>query len=319
MPEGDTIHRAARTLHTALAGQRIERFESVFAHLTRVDTDTPIAGRRMERVDARGKHLLMWLEGGLVLRTHMRMHGSWHIYRPGERWQRPRHDMRIVLETAPYVAVAFMVPVAEFVAADAVEREGPVAELGPDPLGDDFDAAAALARLAARGDMEIADALLDQRAIAGIGNVFKSEILFAARVSPFAPVHALGGETLARIVAIAERQMRSNVGEATPAAGGSGRRTTNRLDPLAGANAPPKAGQLSTAPSDAEPLRWTRAERRWVYGRRGLPCRRCGTPIRRATQGLDARSTYWCERCQPTPVVEANLQVRPAGGPDRLR
>jgi len=273
MPEGDTIHRAARTLHTALAGQRVERFESVFAHLARIDADTPIAGRVIERVDARGKHLLVWLEGGLVLRTHMRMHGSWHIYRPGERWQRPRHDMRIVITTAPYVAVAFGVPVAEFVEAEALEREGPVAELGPDPLSDGFDAAAAVARLQARGDLAIADALLDQRAIAGIGNVFKSEILFAARVSPFAPVGALGAETLARIVAVAGRQMRANLGEASSAAAAGGRRTTNRLDPTA---------------------------RLWVYSRRGLPCRRCGTPIQRAKQGPDARSTYWCERCQPS-------------------
>ncbi|HZI78802.1 MAG TPA: DNA-formamidopyrimidine glycosylase family protein [Vicinamibacterales bacterium] len=277
MPEGDTIHRAARTLHTALSGQRVERFESVFAHLTRVDADTPIAGRVMEQVEARGKHLLMWLSAvrsgaSLVLRTHMRMHGSWHIYRPGERWQRPRHEMRIVIETAPYVAVAFTVPVAEFVDAGDVDREGPIAELGPDPLGDAFDAAAAVARLQARGDLEIADALLDQRAIAGIGNVFKSEILFAARVSPFAHVRALGPEALARIVTIAERQMRANVGETASMSAAGGRRTTNRLDPLA---------------------------RLWVYGRRGLPCRRCGTPIQRAKQGPDARSTYWCERCQP--------------------
>ena len=278
MPEGDTIHRAARTLDTALRGQRIERFESVLAQLNRVDADAPIAGRLVERVEARGKHVLMWLSApspvqsgaSLVLRTHMRMHGSWHIYRPGERWQRPRHEMRIVLATAPYVAVAFTVPVAEFVEAAAIERGGPVAELGPDLLSDTFDAAEAVARLQARGDLEIADALLDQRAVAGIGNVFKSEILFAARVSPFTRVQALDATTLARIVAIAVRQLRANVGEAGAAAGG--RTTTNRLDPSA---------------------------RLWVYSRRGLPCRRCGTPIQRATQGPDTRSTYWCERCQP--------------------
>ncbi|HEV8393900.1 MAG TPA: DNA-formamidopyrimidine glycosylase family protein [Vicinamibacterales bacterium] len=289
MPEGDTIHRAARTLHTALSGQRIEHFESVLAHLTRVDADAPIAGRVVERVEARGKHLLMWLSeaepspvrrgASLVLRTHMRMHGSWHIYRPGERWQRPRHEMRIVIATAPYVAVAFAVPVAEFVDAVAVEREGPIAELGPDPLSDSFDAAAAVARLQARGEVEIADALLDQRAIAGIGNVFKSEILFAAGVSPFTPVRALSADTLARVVAIAGRQMRANAGDAGATAIG-GRRTTNRLDPSA---------------------------RLWVYGRSGLSCRRCGTPIQRARQGPDVRSTYWCERCQPREYVEANL------------
>src|SRR6185436_7815644 len=135
-----------------LSGQRIERFESVLAQLTQVDATAPIAGRLVERVEARGKHLLMWLEGGLVLRTHMRMHGSWHIYRPGERWQRPGHEMRIVIATAPYIAVAFAVPVAEFVEATTLEREGPVAELGPDPLSDSFDAAAALARLQERAE-----------------------------------------------------------------------------------------------------------------------------------------------------------------------
>jgi len=286
MPEGDTIHRAARTLDTALRGQRVERFESVLAQLNRVNADAPIAGRVVERVEARGKHLLMWLSApvqsgaSLVLRTHMRMHGSWHIYRPGERWQRPRHEMRIVLATAPYVAVAFAVPVAEFVDAAALEREGPVAELGPDLLSDTFDAAQAVARLQARGDLEIADALLDQRALAGIGNVFKSEVLFAARVSPFTRVRALDAATLARIVTIAERQMRANVDDAGAGAT-RGRTTTNRLDPSA---------------------------RLWVYSRRGLPCRRCGTPIQRATQGPDARATYWCERCQPPPSTSGIIQ-----------
>jgi endonuclease-8 len=261
MPEGDTIHRAARALHAALAGQRVERFESVFAHLTRVDADQPIADRLVQRVEARGKHILMWLDdkqGGasLVLRTHMRMHGSWHIYQPGERWQRPRHELRILLETQPYVAVACAVPVAEFV------------KLGPDLLSDTFDANEACARLAARPDMDVADALLDQRALAGIGNVFKSEVLFAARVSPFTQVGALSANQLARIVTIAARQMRANVGDTAA----SGRNTTNRLDPSA---------------------------RLWVYGRRGLPCRRCGAPIQRTRQGPDTRATYWCERCQP--------------------
>jgi endonuclease VIII len=271
MPEGDTIYRAARTLHTALAGQRIVRFETVLAHLARVDADQPIVGRVLEKVEARGKHVLMWLDGGLVLRTHMRMHGSWHIYRPGERWQRPRHEMRIVIETAPYVAVAFAVPVAEFVAAETLDREGPVAELGPDLLSDTFDATEAVTRLAARADTEIADALLDQRAMAGIGNVFKSEVLFAARISPFTKVSELTEADLGRVVAIAQRQMRANITDADPGMA-HGRRTTNRLDPAAGL---------------------------WVYGRRGQACRRCGAPIQRTRQGPDMRSTYWCGRCQP--------------------
>ncbi len=114
MPEGDTIYRAARTLNLALAGHTVTGFQSVFPRLSRVDDDTPLRGRTIERVEARGKHLLMWFRGDLVLRTHMRMHGSWHIYRPGERWQRPRHEMRIVIETAGMHAVGFSVPVAEF-------------------------------------------------------------------------------------------------------------------------------------------------------------------------------------------------------------
>ncbi len=274
MPEGDTIFRAARALDRALSGQTITRFESVFPHLTRVDTDQPLVGRAIEKVEARGKHLLMWLSGDLVLRTHMRMHGSWHIYRPGERWQRPRHEMRIVLGTASYDAVAFSVPVAELVTAAALERSEPIRALGPDLLSDDFDPTEAIGRLEARGDMDIADALLDQTALAGIGNIYKSEVLFAARINPFTPVREVPHERLDAIVAVAIRFMRANVGES---AGGivtyrGPRRTTGRLDPGA---------------------------RLWVYGRAGQPCRRCGTPISRRKQGPHARSTYWCERCQP--------------------
>ena len=273
MPEGDTIHRAARTLHTALSGQRVERFESVLAHLTRVDADTPIAGRVIERVEARGKHLLMWLEGGLLLRTHMRMHGSWHIYRPGEKWQRPRHEMRIVLATATYVAVAFTVPVAEFVDAATIDREGPVAELGPDLLSDTFDAAEAVARFQARGDVEIADVLLDQRALAGIGNVFKSEILFLAGVDPFTPVASLDDDRLSRILTIARDALAANVlGRSQTLSPAFGRRTTRSLNPNA---------------------------KLWVYGRSGKPCRRCGTIVQATKTGIDARLTYWCPTCQP--------------------
>src|SRR4026207_2095158 len=113
MPEGDALFRAARTLHRALAGSRGTRSASVFPALTRVDADRPLAGRTIESVSARGKHLLMTFSGDLILRTHMKMTGSWHIYRPGERWQRPARDMRIVVETARFVAVGFTVPVAE--------------------------------------------------------------------------------------------------------------------------------------------------------------------------------------------------------------
>jgi len=281
VPEGDTIHRAAETLHRALAGRTVTRFVSVFPQLTRIDDSTPLTGRTVTRVGARGKHLLIWFSGDLVLRTHMRMHGSWHIYRPGERWQRPGHEMRIVIETDAFHAIGFTIPVAEFSTAAALERDSPAGKLGPDPLNDAFDPDEAVRRLRARGDMEAADALLDQTAIAGLGNVYKSEVLFAARINPFTAVSALTDAQLRSMVDIAARFLRANVPERqTPSAGaGNGittyrgmRRTTGRADPSA---------------------------RLWVYGREGEPCRRCGTPISRRRQGPHARSTYWCPRCQP--------------------
>jgi endonuclease-8 len=273
MPEGDSIFRAARTLNQALAGRIVTRFESVFPQLTRVDVDAPLGGRTIERVTSRGKHLLIWFSGDLVLRTHMRMNGSWHIYRRGERWQRPRHEMRIVIGTDTFEAIAFSVPVAEFSSTSALERE--LGDVGPDPLADVFDPGEALRRLRERGEMEIADALLDQGAMAGIGNIYKSEVLFMGGVSPFARVADLPDATLEALIAIVVKLMRANVAEGT----GAGivtytgfRRTTGRADPAA---------------------------RLWVYGRGGKPCRRCGTPIRRVKQGPNARSTYWCEKCQP--------------------
>jgi endonuclease-8 len=274
MPEGDTIFRAARTLHRALAGATVTRFESALPRLNRVHDTHPLTGRRIERVESKGKHLLIRFSGGLVLHTHMRMHGSWHIYRPGERWRRPRADMRIAIETAAIHAIAFNVPVAGLMSADAFARDGPLRHVGADPLAPDFDRADAANRLAARPDIEIAEALLDQSALAGVGNVFKSEILFVARVNPFARVRDLDPSRLAAIVETAVKLLRIN---ASPSAA-SGiatyaglRRTTGRADPSA---------------------------RLWVYGRGGRPCRRCGAAISRRRQGPYARATYWCPACQ---------------------
>ena len=272
MPEGDTIFRAARALDRALAGRTVTRFESVFPQLTRVDTDAPLRGRTIERVTSRGKHLLIWFSGDLVLRTHMRMNGSWHIYRPGERWRRPGHDMRIAIGTDAFEAIAFTVPIAEFNTASALERD--LGEVGPDPLSETFDRADAMRRLRDRGDVAIADALLDQRAISGVGNVYKSEVLFAGGVSPFVPVRDLSDAALEKLLTLIVKFMRANVVDGTTAAivTYSGfRRTTGRADPSA---------------------------RLWVYGRAGKPCRRCGTPVQLAKQGPHARSTYWCAKCQ---------------------
>src|SRR5262249_50020063 len=144
--------------------------------LARVDYDTPLAGRTVESVEAVGKWMRMYFSGDLILVTHMLMSGSWHIYRPGERWQRPRIQMRIVIHTEPFVAVAFQVPLAEFHTAATLTRHASVERLGPDVLADNFDPAAAIAQLRSRPDLEVGVALLTQSLVAGLGNVFKSEV-----------------------------------------------------------------------------------------------------------------------------------------------
>jgi endonuclease-8 len=276
MPEGDTIFRAARTLHRLLEGQVVTRFESMFPALTRIDDDRHLVGRTIDSVSSRGKHLLMAFSGGLILRTHMRMNGTWHVYPAGARWQRRRDEMRVLVATADVVAVAFNVPVAEFVTARELARHRALATLGPDLLDPAFDRTEAIRRIRGRADTPVGDVLLDQSTLAGIGNVFKSEILFLAGADPFAPIRALSDAAIQRLVDVAVDQLRANV--LTPAQTLStafGRRTTRSLDPR---------------------------EKLWVYGRGGRPCRRCGTAIASRAAGADARLTYWCPQCQAAPV-----------------
>jgi endonuclease-8 len=203
----------------------------------------------------------------------MRMNGSWHIYRPGERWRRPRRDMRIVVSTAEFEAVAFSVPVAEFIPVRDIERHDELRRLGPDLLGAHFDAAEALRRFRERPHLAIAEALLNQRILAGVGNVYKSEVLFACRIDPFATVGDLSDEQLSAIVETSRKFLRANVATTlAPMTTYTGFRRTTR----------------SGNPSD----------RLWVYGRGRKPCRRCDTPIAVRKQGDGARLTYWCPRCQ---------------------
>ena len=273
MPEGDSIFRAAQTLHRALAGRDVVRFESVLPVLTRVHEDQPLTGRTIESVTSAGKHLMMRFSGGLVLRTHMRMNGSWHIYRTGERWRRPRRDMRVVIATKDFEAVGFNIPVAEFM-TDRGASGFRQTRLGPDLLSSDFDRDEALRGLRANGARPIADALLDQRIMAGIGNVYKSEVLFLSRINPLTLVGRLDEAQLNAAIDIARKLLQLNVtSQLAPMTTYSGlRRTTGRSNP---------------------------SDRLWVYGRARRPCRRCGTLIESRKQGPDARSTYWCPTCQP--------------------
>jgi endonuclease-8 len=273
MPEGDTIFRAARTLNTFMAGHLVTRFESVFPALNRIADDRPIVGRTIESVSARGKHLLMTFSGDLVLRTHMRMNGSWHIYPAGAPWKRPARDMRVLVCTADACAVGFNVPVAELLTARELERHQTLKSLGPDLLAGSFDRDEALRRMRQQLGIPIAEVLLNQRVVAGIGNVFKSEVLFLAGVHPFSPVNTLNDADLERILDTALEQLAANVMNRSQTLSlSSGRRTTRSLDP---------------------------AENLWVYSRGNKPCRRCGTRILSKKTGLDARPTYWCPVCQP--------------------
>ena len=274
MPEGDTIFRAAQTLHRALSGQTVTRFETVLPKLSRIDEDTPITGRKVESVEARGKWLLMWFSGDLTLLTHMLMNGSWHIYRPGEPWQRRRDDMRILIATERYHAVCFGVQMAEFHTSESLRRHPALSRLGPDLLSGSFDPELAVANIREHPEMQIADALLNQSALAGIGNVYKSEVCFACRVNPFRLVENVTDDELAGIVRTARKFLKANIATGTTASivtYTGFRRTTRRANP---------------------------ADRLWVYGRAGQPCRNCGAAILTKKQGPAARVTFWCPQCQ---------------------
>ncbi len=300
MPEGDTLYRVARTLNQALAGQVVRRFDAAYATLLRIDEEAPLCGRTVQRVEARGKWCLIWLgprvapspaalprrwDGVLVLCTHLRMNGMWHIYRAGragptpvsdEPWQRPRRDMRVLLATDAFVAVGFRVPVASLLTVPELARHPDLARLGPDLLAEPFAADEALRRLRADADRELGDALLDQRLVAGLGNVYKSELCFMTGLHPFLPVGAVPEESLRKVLELGQRLLRANAYAPSAAdevvTNTSLRRTTAAMDPR---------------------------RRLWVYGRAGLPCRRCGTPIGEQRQGLAARVTFFCPTCQP--------------------
>ena len=266
MPEGDTIFRTAVVLRAALVGRRI-----VVARaqpqpgLRSVPDLSRLIGATVASVEAQGKHLLIGFEAGLTLRTHLRMKGSWHRYRPGEPWRLPVRRASVILETAESVAVAFDTPVAELLTDAGLHRSRALTTLGPDLLSRSFDADEALRRLRERDGEELGNAMLDQRAVAGIGNVYKSEVAFLEGQDPWAPVAAFDDAHLLNALRTARRLLQANT----------------------------RGGARVTTGSPV------RGQGLWVYGRVGRPCRRCGTRIEVARQGELARLTYWCPRCQP--------------------
>ncbi|MFG1808306.1 DNA-formamidopyrimidine glycosylase family protein [Streptomyces sp. NPDC049040] len=263
MPEGDTIWLTAQRLDSALAGRPLVRADLRVPQLATVE----LAGRQVLEVVSRGKHLMTRLEGDWTLHSHLRMDGSWHLYAPGERWRGgPEHQVRAVLENESRIAVGYRLPVLALLPTG--EESTVVGHLGPDLLGPDWDPAAALRRLAAGPERPVGEALLDQRNLAGIGNVYVAELCFLRGVTPWTPY----GEVTApeKMVLLAKRLLEAN--KARP-------------------------GHVTTGDT-------RRGRTHWVYDRAHRPCLRCGTQVKVGEHGpVDQRRVaYWCPRCQRGPV-----------------
>jgi endonuclease-8 len=262
VPEGDTVWMSARQLHGALAGRVLTRTDFRVPQLA----TTSLAGQTVLEVVPRGKHMLTRLSSGLTLHTHFRMDGSWRVYRPGQRWSGgPDHQVRLVLANAEAVAVGYRMPVVELVRDEATV----VGHLGPDVMDDSFDLEEAVRRLAADPEAEIGTALLEQRHLAGVGNLDRAEALFLERVTPWTRV---GDVDLRAVVRRCVTLMRANRG---------------------------RWSQSTTGYSRYD-------ESHWVFERAGRPCHRCGARVLVAEQGEPPRQrlTYWCPRCQAGPAPE---------------
>lgn len=276
MPEGDTVWRTARDLHRALAGEPLIRCDLRVPKLATVD----LRGRTVTEVVPRGKHLLARVEGGLTLHSHLGMDGSWRIHATGERQRGgPQHQIRALLATASHTAVGYRLPALDLLRT--ADEATVVGHLGPDLLGPDWDAPEAVRRLLADPARTVGEAVLDQSNLAGIGNVYKSELCFLLRITPWTPVADLPDPL--RLTALAKKLLEVN--KSRPA-------------------------RITTA--DPRPGRQL-----WVYGRAGRPCHRCGTPVRAADQGPAGRErpTYWCPACQSGPAEAPSATGRPVAPP----
>jgi endonuclease-8 len=271
MPEGDTIQRIADVMRRCLRDEVIvaARGRPGGAQVSRV------VGSRVTAVAARGKHLLIDFEVGLTLHSHLQMRGTWHRYRPGERWRRPVDRAVALLETRSVVAVCFDAPTVELLETRALRLHPVLSELGPDLLDADCALDDAVRRLLA-SRLTIAEALLDQRIVAGIGNVYRNEVLFMAGQDPFAAAAKLSQERATELLATAQLLLRANV------------RGGDRVTMPDASGAPPDAS-----------IAGSRQPGRWVYRRAGRPCRKCGSLICSRSIGALPRRLYWCPGCQP--------------------
>jgi endonuclease VIII len=266
VPEGDTVYLTARRLHDGLAGRVLTHTDFRVPRLATTD----LSDRQVVETVSRGKHLLTRIDGGLTLHTHLRMDGSWRLFRAGTRWSGgPVHEIRVVLSNADWTAVGYRLPVVELLRTD--DETTVVGHLGPDLLGADWDEDEAVRRLSAGPDREVGPALLDQRNLAGIGNLYKCEVLFLSGVTPWTPVRDV--HDLAGVVRRAHRLLVANKDHWHQSTTGSVHR----------------------------------GEENWVYQRASHPCRRCGASIRRAMHAetgheADERISLWCPHCQSGPA-----------------
>jgi len=282
MPEGDTIHNAALRVGGALVGQEILEIETPHPRHRMDRWPERLAGRAVRSVDARGKHLFVRFEGDLTLHSHLRMGGKWGVYERGRRWTRGTHRAWLVIRTAAHDVVQFDGPVLELMTDSRTRFDQLLAGLGPDIVADEFDEAAFVARI--REDdrtRAIGEALLDQRNVAGIGNIWKSEGCFMARIDPWRRVADITDDELRTIAHVIHPEIRASAQRGGPT-------VTFRPDA-----APDGADRTDRRADDRDRRAGT-----WVYDRAGLPCRVCAIPILARGQGDDNRTTYWCPTCQ---------------------
>jgi endonuclease-8 len=268
VPEGQVSHRNAIRFTAALVGHELTRVEAPEPRLTAQRIPERLAGDRVTGAEAVGKHHLLRFESGRVLHSHLMMSGVWRLM-PAGRPPRPG-GLFLALWTARHVASLYRCPNVRLLEPGEPLPRG-LRATGPDLLDPAVDpGAAAGARLGrVEPTRQVGDALMDQRIVSGIGNVYKSETCFLTGIDPWRPVGSLSDEEATALGATASRLLAEGVADGGPI--------------------------RTWRPPDAPP--WTR-ERTWVYGRRGKPCRRCGTPVRSRGQGDANRTTYWCPTCQ---------------------
>ncbi|MEM8946303.1 MAG: DNA-formamidopyrimidine glycosylase family protein [Planctomycetota bacterium] len=271
MPEGDTLYRIANRLRPVLAGQTIVDAQANPPRTGAMIDAESLVGNRVELVEATGKHLLITFDDRQVLHSHLGMTGSWHLYAPDQRWRKPRHRAGVVLKTETHTAVNFSPKFLELVTEHTIARNAYLRRLGPDMMLTETDVAEVIPRMRRCGQLPIGEAVMNQTLVAGIGNIYKSESLFLAKLNPWVTVNEIDDKQLLAYLKLTKCLMRRNR----------------------------HGGERRTRFSPDGPLLW-------VYGRSGERCLVCGEFIQIRRQGDQGRTTFWCGECQATKIATDN-------------